>query len=561
MNKDVIYIDVDDDITAIIGKIKASKERIIALVPPKRIGVLQSAVNLRLLDRMAKSSKKHLVIITNNAALIALTASARIPTARNLQSKPEIAEIPALAIDDGDDIIDGAELPVSDHIKSAGSSVEDAAPAKKPSKVARDDALSSLAIDGESVQLPDELPTDASQSDTKPKPTNISKSSPKIPNFNRFRKWLFLIILGIGGLTALLIWMFVFAPAATITITASTQPSPVSTSVTLGGTAATDFKKGIVSSLYEELKKDESIEFDATGEKNNGEKATGTVRFSTILITSLGTIPAGTQLTSASGKVFVTDADVVLTSSNYTGADVTVTAAEAGDDYNGASGNVSGAPSGVSARFVGSSSGGTSVIVKVVSDADVERAKGDLIGKATDAQKKELATKFGSDVISIESSFAIKQDAATSTPAVGADVADGKKAKLTIATTYSMYGVARSVIDSYLTTALKDKISGQTDQRVYDTGAKSAALSGFKKSADGAMTVTLTAKGTIGPDIDEVAAKDLIKGKITGDVQSALQSIDGIQDVSVQYSYFWVRTVPNDTNKITLEFKLEKDGS
>ena len=36
MNKDVIYVDVDDDVTAIIGKIKNAKEKIIALVPPKR---------------------------------------------------------------------------------------------------------------------------------------------------------------------------------------------------------------------------------------------------------------------------------------------------------------------------------------------------------------------------------------------------------------------------------------------------------------------------------------------------------------------------------------------
>ena len=72
MNKDVIYIDVDDDVTAIIGKIKMAKEKIVALVPPKRAGALQSAVNLRLLDRMAKTSKKQLVLITNNQALITL---------------------------------------------------------------------------------------------------------------------------------------------------------------------------------------------------------------------------------------------------------------------------------------------------------------------------------------------------------------------------------------------------------------------------------------------------------------------------------------------------------
>ena len=42
----LIYIDTDDDVTSIVGKIKAAKETVVALVPPKRIGVLQSAVNL-----------------------------------------------------------------------------------------------------------------------------------------------------------------------------------------------------------------------------------------------------------------------------------------------------------------------------------------------------------------------------------------------------------------------------------------------------------------------------------------------------------------------------------
>jgi len=53
MQKDVIYIDVEDDITAIIGKVKASEHKIVALVPPKRIGAIQSAVNLKLVLRAA----------------------------------------------------------------------------------------------------------------------------------------------------------------------------------------------------------------------------------------------------------------------------------------------------------------------------------------------------------------------------------------------------------------------------------------------------------------------------------------------------------------------------
>ena len=93
MNKDVIYIDVEDDITAIIGKVKSSKEKIVALVPPKRVGVLQSAVNLRLLQRTATQSDKRIVLITNNQALAALSAAASIPVAKNLQSKPDRKKI------------------------------------------------------------------------------------------------------------------------------------------------------------------------------------------------------------------------------------------------------------------------------------------------------------------------------------------------------------------------------------------------------------------------------------------------------------------------------------
>ena len=67
MKKDVIYIDTEDDITSIIEKVKASSEKIIALVPPKRVGVLQSAVNLKLLQKSAEADDKRIVLITTSA--------------------------------------------------------------------------------------------------------------------------------------------------------------------------------------------------------------------------------------------------------------------------------------------------------------------------------------------------------------------------------------------------------------------------------------------------------------------------------------------------------------
>jgi hypothetical protein len=552
MNKDVIYIDVDDDVTAIIGKIKKAKEKIVAIVPPKRAGALQSAVNLRLINRMVKAEKKHLVLITNNQALIALAANIAIPVAKNLQSKPELAEVPALAVDDGDDIIDGSELPVGDHADSVPVSDN-----TREKTEMRSDVIDDMDIDGETVASAAATGAGSSVS----KRVASAKSKVKIPNFDTFRKRLFL---GIGGgilLVALLIWMFVFAPAATVIVTAQTSPAPVSASVKLGGTAATNFETGIVKSVSQQEKKDETIEFDATGERDVGEKATGTVRFSTSDASTAingATIPAGTKLTTNTGLSFLTDNAVAINSENYTGTNVTVTAVESGTKYNGASGALSGAPSTIAANFVDSAAGGTTKVAKVVSADDIERAKGQLIGQSTDEQKKALIEEFTSGEKVIDSSFTVDRGKAVSAPAVNAEAPASGKAKLTIPTTYTIYAVPKADLESYLSSSIETQLDDKNNQRVYNTGIDDASLSNFKKDGD-TLTATVNSTGQIGPKIDENAIKETVKGKIYGEVQSTLEAIDGVKEVDVQFSFFWVRSVPNDTSKIRIEFKLENE--
>lgn len=549
MNKDVIYIDVDDDVTAIIGKIKKANEKVVALVPPKRAGALQSAVNLRLLERMAKNDKKQLVLVTNNQALMGLAANASIPVAKNLQSKPELAEVPALVVDDGDDIIDGSELPVGDHANSV--KVKDGT--RPVARGMRSDAVDTtdLDIDGEEVAAATAGVATASVA------TKKAKSGVKIPNFSSFRKKLFLGIAAGAALVALLVWMFVFAPAATIVITASTTPQPVSANVKLGGTAATDFNAGVVSSVLQQDKKNETVDFDATGQKDVGAKATGTVKFSTNDASTAingATIPAGTQLTASTGVVFTTDQAVSIGPSNYSNAQVSVTAADSGTQYNGASGTLSGAPGKISASLVGTTSGGTSNVVKVVSADDIDRAKGQLLGQSTDTEKASLVKKFTNGEVVIDSSFTVDRADATSSPAVNQPAPTGK-ATLTIPTTYTVYAVPKAELDTYLKASLTSKINSST-QKIYSTGIDNATISNFTKNADTIMA-TVNANGAVGPQINEDQIKQQVKGKNYGQVQQSLQSIDGIKQVDTQFSYFWVTTVPNDINKITIQFKVQ----
>jgi len=556
MNKDVIYIDVDDDVTAIIGKIKLAKEKIVALVPPKRAGSLQSAVNLRLIDRMARNEKKTLVLITNNQALVALAASAKIPVAKNLQTKPEIAEVAALVVDDGDDIIDGSQLPVGDHAKTV--KIKDGTAIASTMRSDEIDATD-LDIDGETISGPVAASTVAKSAMAK---SAKGAKKPKIPNFDTFRKKLVLGISGGVALVALLVWMFVFAPAATVVITASTSPAPISSSITLGGATATDFAKGIVSSTSQQVQKDEVVEFEATGQQDVGEKAKGTLKVSKLTPVAYG-VPAGTTFTSSNGTAFVTNAAATIPASTpcfpaycAQSVNVDVTAAKSGTSSNGITGNATG-PDGMSGSFQGPTAGGTTKVAKVVSSDDIERAQGQLVGTATDAQKAELKKKFVNGEIVIDSSFVVARGAAVSTPASGAEAADGK-AKLTIPTNYSIQAVSKTDLDTYLRKSLESNLDNKNAQKVYNTGVDGATISNFRKNGE-VLLASVNASGSVGPIIDEAAIKDQVKGKRYGEVQQGLELIDGIKSVDVKFSFFWVRTVPNNTDKITIQFKVQDE--
>ena len=48
------------------------------------------------------------------------------------------------------------------------------------------------------------------------------------------------------------------------------------------------------------------------------------------------------------------------------------------------------------------------------------------------------------------------------------------------------------------------------------------------------------------------------KGKKIGELQSQLKSINGVSSCKVDPSFFWVTTIPNDANKITVNLEVEK---
>lgn len=543
MNKDVIYIDVDDDITAIIDKVKSAKERVVALVPPKRIGVLQSAVNLRLLSRAAENSSKRLVLISNSPQLQALAAGAKIPVAKNLQSKPEIPVIPELDSSGDDDVIDGAELPVGELARTADTTAP------------QGESTGKVKVSDNSV-----IPASSRAAASRGKANKDQKQ--KVPNFNKFRKKLLLFsVLGVL-LIGFLVWAIWFAPRATIVVSARTSGVPISMRANLSSGQATDFDTQTLRVEVKETTRETNVEFEATGEEERGDRATGTMTLSQSSESDPVNVPAGTSLTSGD-LTFVTDESVQIPGVRFSGGrpqgvgrvEVAVTAADIGSEYNVPARSYSSSIPGVSARG-GQMSGGRKETVKIVTGSDMHSAREKLAEQNADAVRTQLEEEFGDSAKVIADSFVVRPEDPESSVDIGDEAPDGK-ATLTGRVHYRISGVDKSELDKFLESAIQSRLNDNA-QQVYETGSDDAELSEFRTGDEG-DSISLVASGQVGPRIDEDEVKEQSGGQRYGEVQSSLESIDGVNSVDVQFWPFWVNTVPSDTDRVSIEFKLEGD--
>lgn len=82
-----LYLDLDDEITAVIDRLSSVEGDEVTLVVPKGAVVLQSAVNLKLLKKAAARHQKKLVLVTRDETGLNLAARAGIPTKSTVGGK------------------------------------------------------------------------------------------------------------------------------------------------------------------------------------------------------------------------------------------------------------------------------------------------------------------------------------------------------------------------------------------------------------------------------------------------------------------------------------------
>ena len=74
---------------------------------------------------------------------------------------------------------------------------------------------------------------------------------------------------------------------------------------------------------------------------------------------------------------------------------------------------------------------------------------------------------------------------------------------------------------------------------------------------DGSADVKINTTITAGTQLDTEKIKEEAAGKRRGEVQDQIKSIQGVTDVEVAYSPFWVTKTPSNKDKITVVIQNE----
>ncbi|HEX8763054.1 MAG TPA: hypothetical protein VF733_04840 [Candidatus Saccharimonadales bacterium] len=565
--KDTIYIDIDDEITAIIDKVRGSHEKIVALVLPKRATVLQSVVNMRLLKRTADEAKKHLVLITAEAGLLPLAGSVGIYVAKSLQSRPEIPTVHMGDQDSGDDTEETVHMTDDEPIdksKSVGQHLRRTpASAAVPLASERDDEIELDNTSAASVA--------AATSSKKPKKPGKKFS---IPDFDKFRLW------GVVGVLAVIIFvflwymMFVSMPRASISVKTDSSAIQANLDVTLSPTAKeVDAEEAVIPSVEQKLQKTFTQQVDSTGQKDNGTKASGTIRFvycnlNDVITGNTVTIPAGTGV-SANGLTFITQSTVVVEPSNYQGntcknnkksTPVGITSQGAGEKYNMAASNYSVAGFANVTGEGSATSGGTSQIVKIVSQTDIDNAKQKIATQDANPIKLELQRGLtAKNLYSLEDTFK------TSEPEVTTNVKVGDEAPSVTVTqkiTYSMIGAKLTDLKKIVEHEVEKKID-KNKQQIIDFGLEDATFK-LLNERNGSTMVVMDATAVAGSDLNVGEIKNQVAGKKGNDAKEIIGKYPGVTEVEVDYSPFWVKAIPKKTSKITITVEkpvVKKDAN
>ena len=519
---DIIYLESDAEITEAIDKLKSAKKDSVKLVVPARSSLLQSVVNLKLLKKAAADHKRELILITNDKTAKYLAGGVGLAVAANLKAEAKIPE--AIKEEPTPDIIEPDkspleedELPIHDGNKAKSSEPDE--------PVVR------------SRSLTDDQPA------VEPKKSKKSSKQPKVPNFNNLQKRTWIALGAVVGVV-LLIVLATVVPSAQVTLKVNAKKLPLDLKfIADSSITKSDYPNRIVQATKLQTEKDLTGNFTATGKKDVGTKASGSVTISNASNSDPISIPGGTTLTAENLR-FTLNGSTTVPGAKLQGGNIIpgtikadITASGNGDQYN--LGNAVFTIAGFNGKVTatGSTSGGTSKQVTIVSQDDIDKAKATLLDQGKDQQKSDLVEKAGKDAKAFEESFAVEVQSFSSSVAADSENSSGT---VTAKVRYSLLAVKKTELGSFFEASIKSDL--EKGSEIYDNGVESAKYAFIKSAGDGKAQIGATGTAYYGVPLDLKKIASDLKNKPKKQVNSLVQDYPDVTGATVDS---WPPLFPN----------------
>lgn len=372
----------------------------------------------------------------------------------------------------------------------------------------------------------------------------------------------FIIFIGAAILIATLVLYFIL-PKAEINITPKTEAFSQDLNLVADkGIAKPDFTQNKIPAQLIKLDKKQSQEFSATGQRQLNEKARGTITIFNEYSSSPQVLVEKTRFVSENGKVFRITKSITIPGAKIqegkiiaSSVGAPVVADQAGEEYNIGPSKFTipgfqGSPkySAFYARSGAAMSGGAAGIFRVVSQEDFDKAKNELWQSLQPALDREFKAQIPGGFKILSNALKEEIGSVTSNIEVG-----GQAEKFTL----TLKGTAKVLLfdeKDILEIAAKktaDKIkdsqqvSAKTDQVDY-----SDSQADFSK---GQLNFRAKINGKLIWKVDGEQLQNEVAGKDENGIKEILARHPEIDKAQVIFWPFWVKSVPDNLDKIKIK--------
>lgn len=547
----VIYLEVDEDITSAVDKLTSEPGSAVQIVTAKRSTLFQSVINLKLLKKAAADANKDLVLVTSDKVATNLAGRIGVPIASQVGEPGAVPKAAAAA---------AAMKAVGDEDEIDGGTVGDVVPAAKPAQPEPHPAEEAVKqVPAPEAPKPAASPADAAQ----PKDKKPGKKS-AVPSIGKMQKR----ALWAGAAVAILLLIvglnFYFT-RATVTLFAKGAQVNSSFDFTADPSARqSDIGSATLAATELSLNKTLNASVQATGTKDLGTKASGTITVYNEYDSNDQALVAGTRFVTSDGKVFRSTADATVPGGSVSGGKivagkttVSVQADQNGDQYNVGPTRYSipGLSAAQQSGIYGQGQqmqGGSSKTAKVITQADIDRAQQAAVEADKAEAQKDLKDKAGKSQVVLEPSLQQKVTKSNPSPAAGSEASSGTVA---ISVEYTQLAVKQSELSELAKSKEQEQI-GQ-DKEIYDDGSGNLQLKTMgAATGSGAQKFRANATAFAGTKIDKDALVKDIKGKKIGEATEIAQRLQDVEKAEIKVTPTWATSLPLMTSHIKVEVKV-----